>query len=45
MICPGGSSRKGYEARLFSDIGVLACQKPDKIYRIKKFDTVSTVSQ
>ena len=42
MTCPEGSSRKSYEARLFPDTGVLAYQEPDKIYKIKKFGTVST---
>ena len=42
MIYLKGNSRKNYKVKLFSDIGILTCQKPDKIYRIKKLGTVST---
>ena len=45
MIYPGDSSRKGYKVKLFPDIGVLVCQKPDIIHKIKKFNTVFTESQ
>ena len=47
MTCPGGSSRKGNEARLFPDTRVLACQEPNGIHRIqgiKASSILSTVS-
>ena len=42
MICLGGSNQKNNYARQFLDTGILACQEPDKIQEIRKFDTVFT---
>ena len=41
MTYPGYSSRKNNETRLFPNTGVLACQKPNKIYKIRKVNIVS----
>ena len=45
MIYLGNNSRKNNKIKLFLNIEILAYQKPDKIYKIKKFNTLFTKFQ